>query len=165
MKKLTILAISLFIFSSAYAFFDKPPKAVRDRLVIGEPVWKELRVKEDLANDYEEAWKKMVEIIVDSGFDIGFMEKDSGYLRTNPNTGVVILKGHWVYEVKIIVKFVVNNKKRNKDGKPTIQKLRLQVVGSLAKVKKGVLKASYHGYDKVVLANIFSDLRHVFGEN
>lgn len=165
MKKLYLLFFTLLFFTNSYALFDKPPKAVRSRFVIGEPVWKEMRVKKTLASDYDEAWKKLVEIIVDSGFDIGYMDKDSGYLRTNPNSGIVVLKGHWVYEVKIIVKLVVNNKKKNKEGKPKIEKLRIKVVGDLAKVKKGVLKASYHGYDKVILSNIFNDLTHVFGEN
>ena len=95
MKKTILLSI-IFLFL-VQLLFSTIPKSIRSRFVLGDPVWKELLVKKDLAEDYDRSWNKLVEIIVDNGYDIGFMEKDSGYLRTNPNIGIVILKKYWLY--------------------------------------------------------------------
>ena len=121
-----------------------------------------MAVREDLSPDYETCWKKLVDIIVDRGYEVGFMEKESGYLRTNPNAGLVRLKSNWVYEVKIIAKLVVNEQDL-KAGKKTVDKLRIQVQGHLYKTSKGSLVESYSGYDKLVLQDMFNDLQLVFG--
>ena len=154
----TIAAVLLSI-STVYAGV---PGGVKDRFILGDFVWKEMAIREDLAPDYETCWKRFVEIMVDKGYEIGFMEKDSGYLRTNPNTGIVHLKSNWVYEVKVIGKLVVNEKDL-KSGKKTVEKLRIQVQGVVAKTVRGVLVESYSGYDKLVLQDMFNDLQLVFG--
>jgi len=33
------------------------------------------------------------------------MDKESGYVRTTENSGVVTLKGDWVYSVQVSIKF------------------------------------------------------------
>ena len=161
MKKLILVLIVIFL--STQFLSSKIPKQVRDRFVLGDPVWKELSVRKDLSEKYDKAWSKLVEIIIDNGYDIGFMEKDSGYIRTNPNTGIVVLRKYWSYEVKLVAKFVVDSEKKNKEGKPTILKLRIQVKGYITKTRKGYIQQSYRGYDKIVLDDIFNDLRLVFG--
>jgi hypothetical protein len=154
---ITVLLLNQFMFAAI-------PKQIRSRFVIGDPQWKELTLKPDLAKDYDKAWGKLVEIIVDNGYDIGFMEKDSGYIRTNANTGIVVLKKYWSYQVKLVAKIVVDPENKNDNGKPLIKKLRIQVKGYLTKSKKGYIVQSYRGYDKIVLDDIFNDLRLVFGE-
>jgi hypothetical protein len=162
-KRITLsivaIAVVLLAINTVYAGV---PSVVKDRFVLGEPVWKEMAIREDLAPDYEMCWKRFVEIMVDKGYEIGFMEKDSGYLRTNPNTGIVHLKSNWVYEVKIIGKLVVNEREM-KNGKRTVEKLRIQVQGQLLRSVRGVLVESYSGYDKQVLQDLFNDLQLVFG--
>ena len=154
-----VITIALLALNTVYAGV---PSVVKDRFVLGEPVWKEMAIREDLASDYEMCWKRFVEIMVDKGYEIGFMEKDSGYLRTNPNTGIVHLKNNWVYELKIIGKLVLNEREM-KNGKKTVDKLRIQVQGQVVKTVRGVMVESYSGYDKQVLQDLFNDLQLVFG--
>lgn len=122
MKKfLSITVITLtFVLLSANMVNAGIPTVVKDRFVLGDPVWKEMAIREDLAPDYEMCWKRFVDIMVDKGYEIGFMEKESGYLRTNANSGLVRLKSNWIYEVKVIGKLVVNEqdlKNGKKDGR------------------------------------------------
>lgn len=160
-KQMVLIAMAAVLFTAGTAVAGIPG-GVKDRFVLGEPVWKEMTIREDLAPDYETCWKRFVEIMVDKGYEIGFMEKDSGYLRTNPNTGIVRLKSNWVYEVKVIGKLVVNEKDL-KAGKKTVEKLRIQVQGQVYRMNRGVLVESYSGYDKLVLQDMFNDLQLVFG--
>jgi len=138
------------------------PSAVKDRFVLGEPLWKELDVREELGQDYDVCWKKLVDIVIDKGFEVGFMEKESGYVRTNPNTGIVRLKSNWVYEVKVVVKLILDDDQL-KAGNKVVDKLRLQVLGNVVQVKNGVLRQSYSGYDRIVLQDLFNDLQLVYG--
>ena len=152
----------LCILVVAGAAFGKVPQPVQDRFVIGEPVWKEIDVREELGSNYTRCWQKLVDIVTDKGFEIGFMEEPSGYIRTNSNAGIVRLKGAWVYEIKFVVKLVLKDESLETDSK-SVDKIRLQVLGNLAKVKKGVIKESYSGYDRIVLQDLFNDLQQVFG--
>lgn len=138
------------------------PSTIKDRFVLGDPVWKELPIEAGLASDYETCWKKLVDIVVDKGYDVGFMDKESGYLRTNPNSGIVRLKRSWVYEIKVVVKFVMQDAAL-REGKKVIEKIRIQVQGHVFRLNDGVLDESYSGYDKIVLQDFFNDLQLVFG--
>jgi hypothetical protein len=144
------------------------PDVVKQRFVIGDPVWKEMIVRDDIATDYSKCWNKLTDIIVDKGYELAYTDKDSGYVRTNPNSGLVHLKSNWIYEVKIIAKFVVNDtsdqpKDASSGGKKVIEKLRVQVQGRLYRQVNGNLVESYSGYDQLVLQDIFNDLQLVFG--
>ncbi len=120
------------------------PESVQTRFVLAEPVWKEIVVRDELLEDYEGVWKDLVDIIIDNGFEIGFMEKDSGYVRTNENAGMVVLKKYWTYDIKVVAKIVVDDQAR-KEGKTVIEKIRIQVLGHVYKSKKGTLRESYSG--------------------
>jgi len=134
------------------------PKSVENRFVLSDPVWKEMVVRDDLVDDYASVWKNLVEILIDNGFEIGFMEKDSGYVRTNENAGLVRLKKYWVYDIKVIAKIVMDD-----DETKGVSKVRLQVLGHIYKIKKGSIRESYSGYDRLVLQDLFNDLQLVFG--
>ena len=89
------------------------------------------------------------------------MDKESGYARTTENAGVVTLKGDWVYNVQLSIKFTYTPAT---PGQPaTVQKIRLQASGHLAKISKGRLKEAYCGYDSVLLQNVFQDLQAKLG--
>jgi len=88
------------------------------------------------------------------------MEKASGYLRTTLNRSVVVLKDNWFYTVQISVKLVTS------PTDPTrVEKTRLQVTGDVANTdgKTGALKASFRGYDQLVLQNLVQDLQAKLG--
>lgn len=138
------------------------PALVKDRFVIGDPLWKEIAVRDDLGQNYDKCWRSLVDILVDKGYEIGFMEKESGYVRTNPNLGVVRLRNNWFYEVKIVAKIVVADEVAI-DGKKAVKKLRVQVQGYLHRTINATLRESYSGYDKQVLQDMFNDLQLVFG--
>ena len=143
------------------------PDVVKQRFVIGDPVWKEMIVRDDIASDYSKCWNKLTDIIVDKGYELAYTDKDSGYVRTNPNAGLVHLKSNWFYEVKIIAKFVVNDTSdqtaATSGAKKVIAKLRVQVQGRLYRQVNGNLVESYSGYDQLVLQDIFNDLQLIFG--
>ena len=156
-----LVFLSLFLPVSS-VFAGGVPESIQSRFVLGDPVWKELVVRDELVEDYEGVWRDLVEIIIDNGFEVGFMEKDSGYVRTNVNAGFVVLKKHWIYDIKVVAKIIIDDDAR-KAGNTVIEKIRIQVLGHVYKVKKGTLRESYSGYDKIVLQDLFNDLQLVFG--
>jgi hypothetical protein len=87
--------------------------------------------------------------------------KDSGYIRTTENTGVVVLKGDWVYNVQVSIKFTYVPTAPGQQA--TVQKIRIQASGHLAKISNGRLKEAFQGYDSVVLQNVFQDLQAKLG--
>jgi len=93
------------------------------------------------------------------------MDKDSGYLRTTWNEGVVRLKGDWVYKIQISVKLVSGSgdARANPPSPATMQKVRVQVAGEVSYVNKGRLLESFRGYDQVLLQNLFQDLQAKLG--
>jgi hypothetical protein len=141
------------------------PKPLKTRFVVGDPVWRELPMREDLQPQYEKCWQTAVSTILENHFDIATMDKDSGYIRTTDNTGVVVLNGNWLYKVQVSVKFVYTPADAN--AKPpvpaSVQKVRLQVAGEIAQTNRGSLKSYFRGYDQVVLQNLFQDLQAKLG--
>jgi hypothetical protein len=92
-------------------------------------------------------------------------DKDSGYIRTTENTGVVILKGDWAFKVQVSVKFsyLPGDPKANPPTQGTVEKLRIQAAGIVAESKNGRLKHYLKGYDTEVLQNLFQDLQAKLG--
>jgi hypothetical protein len=81
---------------------------------------------------------------------------------TTENSGVVILTGDWVYSVQVSIKFTyIPQAASGQQG--TVQKIRIQASGHLAKISKGRLKEAFQGYDSVVLQNVFQDLQAKLG--
>ena len=141
------------------------PKPLRSRFVIGDPVWRELPVRSDLQANYERCWQTVVNALLENHFDIATMDKESGYIRTTPNEGVVVLGSHWFYKVHVSIKFVFGAEQ----GEPSapkkfpVEKVRLQVTGELSKLYGGRLRQYNRGYDEVVLENVFNDLQSKLG--
>jgi len=140
------------------------PKILNNRLVVGEPVWRELPVRPDLQNQYEKVWQTALNTILEHGFDIATMERDSGYLRTSPNERIVRLQTNWYYKVQVSLKLVMTPGDPTGKTPMTVSKVRLQVAGEVTNVdpKRG-LKASFLGYDSVMLQTLFQDLQAKLG--
>lgn len=137
------------------------PDAVKSRFVVGDAVWREIPIRDDLQGQYEKCWQTAINAILESNFAIATMDKESGYLRTTENAGLVTLKGDWIYNVQLSVKFTYVPAA---SGQPaTVQKIRIQASGHLAKVNKGRLREAFQGYDSVVLQNVFQDLQAKLG--
>ena len=141
------------------------PKSLKSRFVVGDPVWRELPVRGDFQNQYEKCWQTSVATILENNFDIATMDKDSGYIRTTWNEGVVVLGGHWTYKVQLSVKFVFSpvDPKAAAGSSPPIEKVRVQAAGEIAEASKGRLQAYFRGYDQVLLQNVFQDLQAKLG--
>jgi hypothetical protein len=135
------------------------PKPLKTRLVVGDPIWRELPVRLEIQGDYEKVWQTMLNTLLEHNYEIATMEKASGYLRTTPNKSVVILKDDWFYTVQISVKLVTSPTDATK-----VEKIRLQVLGDVTNTDKlGRLKASFRGYDQIVLQTLFQDLQAKLG--
>ncbi len=141
------------------------PKPLKARFVVGDPVWRELPLREDLRGQFEKCWQTAVSTVLDNGFDIATMDKDSGYIRTTWNEGVVILGGNWTYKVQISLKYVYGPGDTKAGASTTLDKLRVQAAGEIAETNKGVLKAYFRGYDQVLLQNLFQDLQAKLGSH
>lgn len=137
------------------------PDPVKSRFVVGDAVWREIPIRDDLQGQYEKCWQTAINAILESNFAIATMDKESGYLRTTENSGVVVLKGDWVYNVQVSIKFTYIPPTGSSQG--AVQKIRIQASGHLAKISKGRLKEAFQGYDSVVLQNVFQDLQAKLG--
>jgi len=137
------------------------PDPVKSRFVVGDAVWREIPIRDDLQGQYEKCWQTAITAILESNFAIATMDKESGYLRTTENSGLVVLKGDWVYNVQVSIKFTYVPPTGSSQG--TVQKIRIQASGHLAKISKGRLKEAFQGYDSVVLQNVFQDLQAKLG--
>lgn len=137
------------------------PDPVKSRFVVGDAVWREIPIRDDLQGQYEKCWQTAINAILESNFAIATMDKESGYLRTTENSGLVVLKGDWVYNVQVSIKFTYNPPTGSSQG--AVQKIRIQASGHLAKISKGRLKEAFQGYDSVVLQNVFQDLQAKLG--
>jgi hypothetical protein len=95
------------------------------------------------------------------------MDKESGYLRTTWNEGVVALNGNSAYKVQVSLKmvYVPGDSRANPPTAPVVQKVRIQVAGEIVDVnpRRGKLEAAYRGYDQVLLQNLFQDLQGKLG--
>lgn len=166
MKIRPVVAIGCAVLLAGCILFAADiPKPLKSRFVTGDPVWRELPIRDDLQQSYEKCWQTAVSTLLENHFDIATMDKDSGYIRTTDNTGVVVLNGNWLYKVQVSVKFVYTPADTN--AKPpvpaVVQKVRLQVAGEIAQTNKGSLKSYFRGYDQVVLQNLFQDLQAKLG--
>ena len=93
-------------FCAASIFAADIPKPLKSRFIVGDPVWRELLIRDDLKTKYEKCWQTAVTTLLENNFDVATMDKDSGYIRTTENTNVVVLNGDWVYKVQISIKYV-----------------------------------------------------------
>ncbi|MGA2599984.1 MAG: hypothetical protein ABSH09_23695 [Bryobacteraceae bacterium] len=81
------------------------PDPVKSRFVVGDAVWREIPIRDDLRGQFDKCWQTAINAILESNFAIATMDKESGYIRTTENQGLVILKGDWVYSVQVSIKF------------------------------------------------------------
>jgi len=152
-------ALALF---SGILLASSVPKPVRSRFVVGDPIWRELPVRPSLQAQYEKCWQTAVNSILENNFDIATMDKDSGYIRTTWNEGLIRLTGDWVYKIQISVK-LVSEVGDSKTSPVTMQKVRVQVAGEVSNINKGRVVESFRGYDQVLLQNLFQDLQAKLG--
>lgn len=134
------------------------PKSLKSRFIVGGPVSRELPIRTDLRGEYEKCWELAISTIPDHKFEIATMYKDSGYARTTWNEGLVVLNGDWNYKVQFSIKLVTTDSKP-----PAVDKIRVNIVGEAAHVKKGKSDAHFLGYDQVLLQYLFHDLQAKLG--
>jgi len=157
-KRLAVF-VSIASIATSSGFAQSVPKPLKNRLVVGDPIWRELPVRDAMQNDYERVWQTALNTLLEHNYEIATMEKASGYLRTTPNKTVVVLKDNWYYSVQISIKLVTSTADATK-----VEKLRLQVTGDVANTdRRGALKASFRGYDQIILQNLVQDLQAKLG--
>ncbi len=158
-KRLTVL-VAVVMLGVASVYAQSIPKPLKTRLVVGDPVWRELPVRQDIQKEYDRVWQTSLNALLEHNYDIATMEKSSGYLRTTWNERVVTLKDNWVYKLQITVKLVTSA-----NDPTTVEKIRLQVTGDVTNLnsKTGAVKAYFRGYDQVVLQNLMQDLQAKLG--
>ena len=165
MRKILSHLCLLLAFTSLCLNASDVPGPLKSRFVIGDPVWKEIPVRDDLQSQYEKCWQSAINTLLDNHFDLASTDKDSGYIRTTENVGVVVLKGDWAYKVQVSVKFsyLPADPSANPPTRSVVQKLRIQAAGTVAETKSGKLKHYLKGYDTEVLQNLFQDLQAKLG--
>jgi len=158
-KRLTVL-VTVVMLGAASVYAQSIPKPLKTRLVVGDPVWRELPVRQDIQKEYDRVWQTALNALLEHNYDIATMEKSSGYLRTTWNERVVTLKDNWVYKLQITLKLVTSP-----TDPTTVEKIRLQVTGDVTNLnsKTGAVKAYFRGYDQVVLQNLMQDLQAKLG--
>ena len=156
------LSLCLALAMSTAALATGVPKVLKPRLVLGDPIWRELPVRTDLQTRYDRVWQTAVDTALEHNFEIATMDKSSGYLRTIPKADVVRLQSDWYYKVQVSMKLVTDSGSRS-DPAP-VTKVRLQVSGEVSNVDphRG-LRESYTGYDQIILQNLFQDLQAKLG--
>jgi hypothetical protein len=156
-----VLSLCLAVVMSTAAL-AAVPRVLKPRLVLGDPIWRELPVRADLQTRYDRVWQTAVDTALEHNFEIATMDKSSGYLRTIPKADVVRLQSDWYYKVQVSMKLVTDNGAKS-DPAP-VTKVRLQVSGEVSNVdpRRG-LRESYTGYDQIILQNLFQDLQAKLG--
>jgi hypothetical protein len=134
------------------------PKPLKTRLIVGDPEWRELPIREPLQAEYPKCWQIAVNTLLENRFDIAVMDKEAGYIRTTWNEGVLTLGGNWYYKVQVSLKFVFDT-----SSTPTPTKVRIQVAGELIRTMRGQTVQYFRGYDKVVLESLFQDVQAKLG--
>ena len=78
--------------------------------------------------------------------------------------GLVVVKGKWRYDIKVIAKVILNDELLDQDI-TEVEKIRFNVYGNLAKVSKktGLASRSFNGYDKLIVQDLFDDMQLIFG--
>jgi uncharacterized lipoprotein len=152
--------VAVVMLGAASVYAQSVPKPLKTRLVVGDPVWRELPVRQDIQKEYDRVWQTALNALLEHNYDIATMEKSSGYLRTTWNERVVTLKDNWVYKLQITLKLVTSP-----TDPTTVEKIRLQVTGDVTNLnsKTGAVKAYFRGYDQVVLQNLMQDLQAKLG--
>lgn len=165
-KRCIALSCTLALAASSF-FAASVPKPLKSRFVIGDPVWRELPIRDDFQSQYDKCWQTAVNTVLENNFDVATMDKESGYLRTTWNEGVVALNGNWAYKVQVSLKmvYVPADPRANPPTTATVQKVRIQVAGELSDVdmRRGKIAAAFRGYDQVLLQNLFQDLEGKLG--
>lgn len=150
---------------AAVAVAASIPKPLRNRFVIGDPVWREFPVRQDFQGRYDKVWETVVATILENNYDLAALDKESGYLRTTWNEGTFILGGNWYYRIQISVKLVLDIADTGPDtaAKKTLTKVRLQVLGELTQMSSKGIKQFYRGYDSVILQTLLQDFQSKIG--
>jgi len=148
----------LLALMSVHLFASDVPKPLKSRFIVGDPIWREIPLRTNFRAQPEKCWQTAVSTILDNNFDIATMDKDSGYIRTTWNEGVVVMGGHWAYKVQISLKLVPDPA-----APKTLDKLRVQVTGELAEANHGRIRVFLRGYDQILLQNLFQDLQAKLG--
>ena len=158
-KRVVVLA-AVAVLAASSASAQNIPKQLKTRLVVGDPIWRELPVRADIQKDYDRVWQTALNTLLEHNYDIATMEKASGYLRTTLNKTVVVLKDNWYYTVQISIKLVTSATDATR-----VEKIRLQVTGDVTNTdsKTGALKAFFRGHDQIVLQNLVQDLQAKLG--
>lgn len=160
-----VLCVSVILLASCFLYAADVPKPLRARFITGDAVWRELPVRDEMQMQYEKCWQTTINTVLENNFDIATMDKESGYLRTTWNEGVVVLGGNWNYKVQISVKMVKvpGDPKANPPTVDSVQKVRVQVAGEISQTWRGQLRSFFRGYDQVLLQNLFQDLQAKLG--
>lgn len=137
----------------------KVPKALKSRFVLGDPVWREIPIRDEMRSQYDRVWQTLINTVIEHNYEIATMEKTSGYFRTNWNQKVVVLTGRMYYKVQITVKLIMPT-----DSPNMVEKVRLQVSGDITQLDKwGGVEYSVVGYDQIVLENLMQDIQSKIG--
>jgi len=161
----SILIVCALLIAALAVWAANVPKPLRARFVTGDAVWRELPVRDDIQTQYDKCWQTTINTILENNFDIATMDKESGYIRTTWNEGVVVLGGNWTYKVQISIKTVKvpGDTKVTPPTADMVQKVRVQVAGEIAENYRGRLRSYFRGYDQVLLQNLFQDLQAKLG--
>lgn len=161
----SVVLICALVLAACSLYAADVPKPLKSRFVTGDAVWRELPVRDELQTQYDKCWQTTLNTILENNFDIATMDKESGYIRTTWNEGVVVLGGNWNYKVQISIKMVrvPGDSKANASAPDMVQKIRVQVAGEVANTFRGALKSFFRGYDQVLLQNLFQDLQSKLG--
>jgi hypothetical protein len=162
------LALSCALALAVGSVFAGIPKPLKSRFVVGDPVWRELPIRNDFQGQYDKCWQMAVNTVLENNFDVATMDKESGYLRTTWNQGIVTLGGNWAYKVQISIKmvYVPGDSRANPPTAPVVEKVRIQVAGEVSDidVRRGKTAIAFRGYDQVLLQNLFQDLQGKLGQ-
>ena len=60
------------------ALFAGVPDPVKSRFVVGDAVWREIPIRDDLQGQYDRCWQTAINAILESNFAIATMDKESG---------------------------------------------------------------------------------------
>lgn len=145
------------------------PSVLKSRFQAGDPEAREIEIRADLQDNVPKVWDTVIQAIDDSRFEIALTDRDSGYVRTTKNRGVVVLKDYWYYELQITAKLIfkdreVDDGKGGKRKDRIVEKMRLTVVGEAVRVKKDRQTEYHRGWDRTLTADLFSDLKGKLGE-
>src|SRR5687768_10344090 len=96
-KQLTVF-VAVVMLAAVSVSAQSVPKPLKTRLVVGDPIWRELPVRAELQKEYDRVWQTALNALLEHNYDIATMEKSSGYLRTTWNERVVTLQDNWYYK-------------------------------------------------------------------